>query len=131
MTDYQKEKCFEILEKYGFENQKIILAEECAELIQAVCKTRRSGEKVSDNFIEELADVEIMITQIKEGLSKDELIKFLEIENRKIERQLCRIKGIPARNCTKCVFYETCSKQKGEKGYCGNWTPKSRKRGLK
>lgn len=129
MTDLQKEKCFEILKHYGFDNQKHILAEECAELIQAVCKTRRSGEKVSDNFIEELADVEIMITQIKEGLSKDELIKFLEIENRKIERQFCRIKGIPERNCLNCVFGYTCSKQKGEIGYCGKWTPKRIKRG--
>ena len=128
MTDLQKEKCFEILKHYGFENQREILVEELAELIQAVSKAKRNKTRVSSNFIEELADVSIMLEQMQQALSADEYIEFLTIQNRKIERQLARIKGLPERNCLNCVFGYTCSKQKGEIGYCGKWTPRKRKR---
>lgn len=123
MTDSQKEKCSEILEHYGFENQREILVEECAELIQAVSKAKRSGEKITDNFIEELADVSIMIEQMKQAFNCNDMIRYLTYINRKIKRQMARIKGIPERNCTNCVFAETCSKKSG---YCGNWRPNRR-----
>ena len=123
MTDKQKEKCSEILEYYGFENQREILIEECAELIQSVSKAKRSGEKITDNFIEELADVSIMIEQMKQAFNCNDMIRYLTYINRKIKRQMARIKGIPERNCTNCVFAETCSK---ESGYCGNWRPNRR-----
>ena len=92
MTDEQKEKCRQIVEHYGFEGQRDILIEECAELIQAVCKIKRDGGGVSFNFLEELADVSIMIEQMKQALNGKELIEFLTIVNQKIERQLARIK---------------------------------------
>lgn len=62
---------------YGYEAQSNQLVEECAELIQAVNKYRRAvarlGEPVAedkkavalDNLVEEIADVEIMLEQIK------------------------------------------------------------------
>ena len=61
---------------YGYEAQSLQLVEECAELIQAVNKYRRAGTNLGeaveeskaaalDNLVEELADVEIMIDQIK------------------------------------------------------------------
>lgn len=62
---------------YGYEAQSNQLVEECAELIQAVNKYRRAvarlGEPVVedkkavalDNLVEEIADVEIMIEQVK------------------------------------------------------------------
>ncbi len=62
---------------YGYEAQSNQLVEECAELIQAVNKYRRAvarlGEPVAeekravalDNLKEEIADVEIMLEQIK------------------------------------------------------------------
>ena len=93
MTDEQKEKCRLIVEHYGVEGQRDILIEECAELIQAVCKIKRDGGGVSFNFLEELADVSIMIEQMKQALNGKELIEFLTIVNQKIERQLARIKG--------------------------------------
>lgn len=46
-----------------------ILIEECSELIKAACKLKRTDinyNKAFDNFIEELADVELMIAQMKE-----------------------------------------------------------------
>ena len=58
---------------YGYENQSHQLIEECAELIQAVNKFRRAHRKgdkegleiARDNLIEEVADVELMLEQIK------------------------------------------------------------------
>lgn len=62
---------------YGYEAQSNQLIEECAELIQAVNKYRRVigciGQPVDedkkavamDNLVEEIADVEIMLEQIK------------------------------------------------------------------
>lgn len=59
-------------EHYGYEAQSLQLVEECAELIQAVSKYRRVAAKGEDeklialgNLIEEIADVEIMLEQIK------------------------------------------------------------------
>lgn len=123
MTDEQKSKIAEILNHYGFENQREILVEECAELIQAVSKAKRNGYPISDNFIEELADVSIMIEQMKQEFCKNDMIKYLTFINQKIERQLARIKGMPERDCSNCVLYDTCSKKSG---YCGEWRPKRR-----
>lgn len=95
MTDEQKEKCRQIVEHYGFEGQRDILVEECAELIQAICKIKREGGGVSFNFLEELADVSIMIEQMKQALAGDELLKYLSYINRKIERQINRMNGKP------------------------------------
>lgn len=62
---------------YGYEAQSNQLTEECAELIQAVSKYRRAvaglGQPVTEdkkavaleNLIEEIADVEIMLEQVK------------------------------------------------------------------
>lgn len=62
---------------YGYEAQSNQLVEECAELIQAVSKYRRAvaglGQSVAEekkavaleNLIEEIADVEIMLEQVK------------------------------------------------------------------
>lgn len=128
MTEEQKEKCLKIIEHYGFKNQLGILTEELAELIQAVSKVNRNDDKITENFIEELADVSIMIEQIKQVLSDVEYLKFLTIQSRKIERQLARIKGIPERNCTNC-YNQACTNKQDEKYYCGNW--QARKRVLK
>lgn len=60
---------------YGYEAQSNQLVEECAELIQAVNKYRRARaadkdrEQVAlDNLVEEIADVEIMLEQVKDLL---------------------------------------------------------------
>lgn len=62
---------------YGYEAQSNQLVEECAELIQAVSKYRRAvaglGQPIAEekkavaleNLIEEIADVEIMLEQVK------------------------------------------------------------------
>jgi NTP pyrophosphatase (non-canonical NTP hydrolase) len=90
-------------EHYGYDSQSNQLVEECAELIQAVCTYRRAvlglGQPVTedkkavamDNFTEEIADVEIMLEQIKYLLQipEEELeaLKLFKV-NRTRERML-------------------------------------------
>ncbi len=74
-----------IAEYYGAEKQMIVLVEELAELIQAANKwlrmqqngqpVRKSEEEVMANLIEEMADVSIMMDQIKYllGISEKQL----------------------------------------------------------
>ena len=72
------QELYKIAEHYGYEEQSSQLTEECAELIQAVSKYRRanvdvpytktqaSAQRVAlDNLVEEIADVEIMLEQIR------------------------------------------------------------------
>ena len=58
-----EEICKEALERYGIDFQYDMLIEECAELIQACVKVKRGMSMVP--LIEEIADVENMIMQIK------------------------------------------------------------------
>lgn len=86
-------------ECFGYEAQSNQLIEECAELIQAVSKYRRAAAKGEDeklialsNLVEEIADVEIMIEQIKHLLQiQDEDI--LALKQFKINRTKERIDG--------------------------------------
>lgn len=88
-----------ISEHYGYEAQSNQLVEECAELIQAVNKYRRAqgaGQRTTvtvemalENLVEEMADVEICLEQIKHLLSCHDSVE--KIKERKINRQLERI----------------------------------------
>lgn len=81
-------------EHFGLKNRMNICIEECAELIQALCKNQRFFEndvtmnktlkEVSDNVIEEIADVEICLKQIKYlmGITQD----VEEVKAEKIKR---------------------------------------------
>lgn len=92
MTQIQEKRCGEILQHYGIMAQRRQLVEECAELIQAVCKLeRRLDAAALYNFIEELADVEIMVEQMKQTLTDRERDTLLRVENAKINRQLQRM----------------------------------------
>ena len=76
MSDLRKQNLANA-EYFGYEAQSNQLVEECAELIQAVSKYRRAvaglGQPVAEekkavaleNLVEEIADVEIMLEQIK------------------------------------------------------------------
>lgn len=99
MTEIQRFKCRAILDHYGKEVQQRQLVEECAELIQAITKAERAAE-TSDyqkcratvsNLIEEIADVEIMLEQIKSlyGCRK----QVAALTEQKINRQIERIKA--------------------------------------
>lgn len=90
MNESQKTKCKSILLHYGIESQQRMLVEECGELIQAVMKLYRKNyhaESVRDLF-SEIADVEIMIEQVKQfyNYETNRIIDY------KLARQLDRIK---------------------------------------
>lgn len=75
-----------IFRHYGKENQKKQLTQELAELIVAITKND------TDNFIEELADVQVMIDQFT-LMYPDLFQKLLETKHYKAERQIKRIFG--------------------------------------
>ena len=84
MTEYQILKT--AIDTYGAELQEITAMEECAELIQAISHKRRGREH---NIAEEIADVEIMLEQLKIiNNCNDEVEK---IHKQKIERLFNRI----------------------------------------
>ncbi len=56
--------CSQAVLKWGTELQKVVSIEEMCELIQAISKNSR-GEQNRDNIIEEIADVTIMLHQLK------------------------------------------------------------------
>ena len=84
-----------IIETYGIENQMLQCIEEMGELIQAINKYRRAKGSSSciDSYkqvIEEIADVQIMIEQMRlmfDGAAVDEVIA------EKLERMRGRLDG--------------------------------------
>lgn len=94
-----------IAEHYGYDAQSRQLIEEMAELTQAINKYWRKQLSCGQNeiyevaignpeekaIIEEMADVEIMLSQIKYLLGCNDEVK--QEKERKIFRQLERIKG--------------------------------------
>ena len=92
------ERLKKIADHYGLDEQLNILQEECAELIQAASKYRRT-ERPS-NLYEEIADVRIMIDQIEYLLDKKysplgccSESNYLYFSENKIKRQLERIQN--------------------------------------
>ena len=99
MTVKQKCECEQICKHYGIESQKLILMEECAEIIQAVSKLTRAEQngKVFETtsaklaLVEEMADVHIMIEQVLKHYFIDGDGRLDYFINEKLTRQLGRI----------------------------------------
>ena len=91
MTNEMKRACKQIIAHYGDRAQRHILIEECAELIQAVIKCERGCEGADENFVEELADVSIMIEQMVQSLCLYDLQRYNETLKNKLDRQLKRM----------------------------------------
>ena len=93
------EKINYIADHYGFISQREMLIEECAELIQAVQKLKRaeatddteSLKKATDSYLEELADVAIMVEQMHRLMSLEQVGKFNDNLTIKLDRQIDRI----------------------------------------
>lgn len=62
---WMESACRLAVQKFGQDSQINLLFEEMAELQDAVCKQRRGRDSV-DHIAEEIADVEIMLEQLKE-----------------------------------------------------------------
>lgn len=91
MIQTHKEIYQKAIESYGVDNQLFQLDEEMAELIKAVNKWRRNkklAEKYSayvEDVAEEIADVEIMLDQLKMILDINET-EILDWKYRKLRR---------------------------------------------
>lgn len=92
-------KVQKIADTYGYEAQREMLVEECAELIQAVQKLKRadnsgSAERIgaaTESYIEELADVYIMVAQMRNLLTPRLEQDFKGCVTAKLDRQIHRI----------------------------------------
>jgi hypothetical protein len=51
---------------FGVKHQKLMMIEEMSELTKALLKSIREDKEVTSNMIEEIADVEITLSQMKE-----------------------------------------------------------------
>lgn len=84
-----KKQIEQIADHFGIDNQLDMLTEECAELIQAINKYKRNTANSYVNLAEEIADVEIMLQQIKYLVGFNP--EYLEhVKNRKIDRTIER-----------------------------------------
>ena len=86
MNDELRAQAGEILHHYGEVHQQEKAIEEMAELITAI----KHGDR--ENYVDELADVQVMIEQLFQALSFEEQQKFIVTIHNKIDRQLRRIK---------------------------------------
>ncbi len=85
-----------VISRYGAEAQTMIHMEECAELIQAASKMRRSihsGEDLTQaryNLVEEMADVLICIMQMKQiyQISDHDIQMMVDRKCRRQEQRL-------------------------------------------
>lgn len=100
MTDEQKSKCHKIAEHYGEEHQMLKAVEEMAELTKEIMKiiTERYetvfyANALPDEFYSELADVSIMIEQLRYlSIEKDKTLDKTAMHIRmKLDRQLKRM----------------------------------------
>lgn len=82
-----------ILSHYGREPQKAKLCEELNELIEAAKEDMHyETPQTRAHFIEELADVSIMVEQMKLALNLGEQQEYYKMINFKIQRQLGHIR---------------------------------------
>lgn len=91
--DEDRRLLVEAIDRWGGDRQLIKCGEECAELVQAICKRFDGGGGKDDAFeveaiVEEMVDVEIMLEQVRIILRVDP-----ELEARWRERKLRRLKA--------------------------------------
>jgi NTP pyrophosphatase (non-canonical NTP hydrolase) len=82
------------IDKWGFDAQFDMITEECAELIQAVNKVKRAKDGMDvicaiEDFTDEVADVEIVLSQIKTHLKIDNQV--FTAKNKKLARLADRL----------------------------------------
>lgn len=89
MTDTIKENLEKIIRYYGKEPQMIVAIEELAELQKEITKRLRPTRMTVFGLVEEIADVEVMINQLKLifGISEAEIARERDYKiNRTLER---------------------------------------------
>lgn len=84
-------KAAAIMQRYGAKRQLVKLCEECGELIQQAAKCIDSGNGYSEDMIEEMADVSIMIMQFESLLNEYWREAYQTFVREKLNRQIKRI----------------------------------------
>lgn len=82
------EAAAKIIDHYGVPHQLVKLCEECAELTQQAAKCYDKGIPYSDDMIEEIADVLVMIEQFMAAMSQPDRDKLEDYITYKLRRQL-------------------------------------------
>lgn len=82
-----------IIAHYGTAHQLVKLCEECAELTQQAAKCYDKGIPYSDDMIEEIADVLVMIKQFETVMSQPDRDLIKDQVVYKLRRQLDRIES--------------------------------------
>mgnify|MGYP003308051800 CR=1 FL=1 len=97
MTNENIDDLRKILTAYGERHQMHMIVEECAELIKTISKINREGRGAEEikNYIEELADVAVLMKRLFLALSPSEQAEYYKVQHYKIERQLKRIEREP------------------------------------
>lgn len=86
MNPYKfRNTCMDAVNYFGAEPQKRQAIEECAELIQAICKDLRGK---THNVEEEIADVMIMLEQLTRIYDNSKIEKFREEKIDKLRKIL-------------------------------------------
>lgn len=86
----RESKLLYLIDHYGTLNQKLIAIEEMAELQKAIVKDiRQNSKENTDAVVEEIADVQVMLEQLKMIFSCRN--KISKIMDAKIDRQIKRI----------------------------------------
>jgi len=77
------------IDAYGPTAQMTMMVEECSELIKALCKHQRdSGGTYADNVCEEIADVQIVLDQMKMIFSPYTIAQFEEQKLKRLRERL-------------------------------------------
>lgn len=88
MTKEEKEKLYQqCIDKWGADDQIMMMLEEMAELANVLCKSYR-GRVTVDEITTEIADVTIMAEQLRLIFGKDNVDKEIE---RKLDRLANRL----------------------------------------
>jgi NTP pyrophosphatase (non-canonical NTP hydrolase) len=81
------------IKTYGDQSQIEMMIEECAELIQALQKLKRKDtEEVRDHICEELADVELVIFQMRQVFNSDRIDDWQVIKVDRLKERLLKSK---------------------------------------
>ena len=78
---------------WGIERQIRMMQEECAELIIAGSHYLWKRDTGLDELIEELADAQLMINQIKEHVGEEKVKDMMDVKSNYIKRKLDERKG--------------------------------------
>lgn len=99
MTPEQNKTIYRVISVFGASNQKMQTIEELMELQKALFENVHRGTDNRQNIVEEMADVEIMLAQMKEvfGVKEEELNKVKDYKlgrlNITIDKYIAKQKG--------------------------------------